>query len=98
MWPAVRVGLDQEEGKMEPGAISDFKLRMKPSRPRNKVSYLLTGCAILLRGRLLPFMASEGLGSALRPITPAVAALCGVGIPVLEYNCKPLDKGRLLLP
>jgi hypothetical protein len=29
---------------------------------------------------------------------PEAAALFGVGIPVLEYNCMPLDKGILLLP
>lgn len=29
---------------------------------------------------------------------PEAAALVGVGIPVLEYNCKLLDKGALLLP
>lgn len=80
------------------GAVSNFKLQMKLCRPRNKDSYLLTGCAILLRGRLLPFIANEGLGSALRPIIPEAAALFGVGIPVLEYNGTPLDKGMLLLP
>lgn len=64
----------------------------------DKGSYLLTGCAILLRGRLLPFIASEGLGRALRPTLPTAAALFGVGMPELEYSWRPLDRGVLLPP
>lgn len=65
---------------------------------RERGSHLLTGCAILLRGRLLPFIAKEGLGRALRPTIPEAAALLGIGMPVLEYNCVPLDRGVPLPP
>lgn len=62
------------------------------------ISYLRTGCEILLLGMLLPLMANGGLGRALRPTIPALAILFGIGIPVLECNCKLLDTGILLLP
>lgn len=94
----LQVRLRPRRSQDGPRALSNFKLQMSFWGQTNKRLYLLTGCAILLRGRLLPFIASEGLGSALRPIIPEAAALFGVGIPVLEYNCKPLDKGMLLLP
>lgn len=93
-----RPGLDRGNVRVVPGAVSNCRPRTGLQGRTDQGSHLLTGCAILLRGRLLPFIASEGLGSALRPMMPEAAALVGVGIPVLEYNCKLLDKGALLLP
>lgn len=86
-WPEPGKG----EGELE--KLCNFQAQIQS---RERSSHLLTGCAILLRGRLLPFIASEGLGRALRPRIPEAAALFGVGMPVVEYNCVPLDKGMPL--
>lgn len=93
-----RPGLDRGNVRAVAGAVSNCRRRTGLQGGTDQGSHLLTGCAILLRGRLLPFIASEGLGRALRPTMPEAAALVGVGIPVLECSCKGLAEGAPLLP